>query len=249
MGAFDQKQIIILGGTSGLGLSIAKHLLNNYNCHKIVVTGRRPPRLPLNDPRLIYEEQDLNICKNWKFLEPFDVVIYCAGIGRIGHFNEFNDEEIIQTFNVNTIAPILMINSLYDKLMSPTDFRLVVITSISAKLVSPLFSIYSATKSCVSKYIQSVNIELEKLSTKNKILEIAPGYIDGTGFYNKETDLDKLNNITIEIFKSLSNYETFSIPENRELYEQLISDCNTDSQEFAKKSYDYKIDTIKKRTT
>lgn len=247
MDPYDRKQIMIIGGTSGLGLAIARQLLNNHSCERVVVTGRWEPRIGILDPRLEYIKQNLSNFENWDFATQFDVIIFCAGIGRIGHFNELNTDEIVNTMQINSIAPIIMINKLSDKLISSKDFRLAVITSVSAKLVSPLFSVYSATKSCISSYIQSVNVELEKLGTKNRITEIAPGYIEGTGFYKKQTQLELLDGIADKIIEAIFKRQRFIIPENSDRYEEIIKECNDDNEAFGSRSYDYKIAAMKKR--
>ena len=248
MYSYSQKNIAIIGGTSGLGLALANNLLVNYNCAKILVTGRHKPRIGIEDPRFEYKQSDLTSEQDWRFLYSFDVVIYCAGLGRVDHFDEFSTNEIMSNVYVNAVSPLLLLNSLSQKLKSDQEFRIGVVTSIASQLVSPLFSVYSATKSCISRYIQSVNIELEKSGSYNIITEIAPGYISGTGFYEKETSLELLEEISTIILASIAKRENFTIPEKSEFYSGVIKEYQTDPVNFGKLSYDYKLKTIKGRT-
>lgn len=241
------KKVAIIGGTSGLGLALANRFLTGYDCEKILVTGRSEPRIELSDPRFEYKKQDLNLNQDWAFIQSYDAVVYAAGIGKIGHFNEFTDDNVISTTQVNAIAPILMINSLSNKLKSTQNFRLAVVTSISSRLISPLFSIYGATKSCISSYIQSVNVEIEECGSNNIITEIAPGFIDGTGFYQKPTELTLLDEIASRIAISIFERDKLIIPKNSELYQGIIKECNADPVNFGRESYHYKAKQLKER--
>lgn len=242
---YTDKNVAIIGGTAGLGLALSHYFIKNTTCTEVLVTGRQEPRIKVEDPRLQYKRIDLVVENdNWHFLNKYDIIIYCAGIGQLRRFNEDNHQDILSSVNINALAPISLINSYQNKLISKKDFRLVVITSIAGKLVSPLFSLYGATKSCISSYIQSVNVELNKMGALNKILEIAPGYIEGTSFYQKDTRLDQLETIIPEFIKNITDNISFNIPHNSELYINLIKECNTNPEQFGSKSYDYKYNKI-----
>ena len=245
---YANKNIAIVGGTAGLGLALSCYFIRNTNCTEVLVIGRQEHRGKLDDLRLRYQKKDLMVeNENWDFLDQYDIIIYCAGVGQIKYFNQANYDDILTSVNINVLAPISLISSLQEKLVSKKDFRLVIITSIAGKLVSPLFALYGATKSCISNYIQSVNIELEKIGALNNIVEIAPGYIEGTSFYQKETRLDKLETIMPEFVKNITDGINFNIPLNSDLYYELIRECNADPEKFGRKSFDYKIKTISER--
>lgn len=248
MNYFANKKVAIIGGTSGLGLAIADYLLKKTDCNKVLVTGRNEPRKTFGDFRFSYFELDL--CDNnlgWSFLNEYDVIIYSAGCGRIGRFSDFNDGEIEQTMLVNAIRPMSLITFLHARLLSEQDLKLVFITSISAKLSSPLFAIYGASKACISNYIESVNTELEHLTTGNRITEIAPGYIQGTSFYGKATDLNELECVVSKVVQSFSEKDLFIIPENNLLYQEKIREYQSDPKKFGRESYKYKLKAIEER--
>lgn len=245
---FANKKVAIIGGTSGLGLAIADYLLEKTHCNKVLVTGRNEPRKAFDDSRFSYFELDLcdnNLC--WSFLNEYDVIIYSAGYGRIGRFSDFNDAKIEQTLIVNAIRPMSLITFLHKRLLSEQGLKLVFITSISAKLTSPLFAIYGASKACISNYIESVNIELAHLTKGNRITEIAPGYIQGTSFYGKATDISELKSVVSKIFQSFLDNDRFIIPENNVLYQAKIRDYQSDPKRFGHESYKYKLKAIEER--
>ena len=65
---------------------------------------------------------------------------------------------------------------------SQENFYCAVMVSIAGRLSSPLFSVYSATKAALSKFIEAINVELDVQGSKNRILEVSPGSLKGTGF-------------------------------------------------------------------
>ena len=55
--------------------------------------------------------------------------------------------------------------------------------------VFSFFSVYGASKAALKIFIESVNVELKKSGTDNRILNVSPGRINGTNFYNGANNL------------------------------------------------------------
>ena len=102
---------------------------------------------------------------------------------------------------------------------------------------------YSASKACLCKFIESVNIELEKSGSPNRILNIAPGYIEGTKFFNahSENDITKNSQLAEEIIEHVLNRDTIFIPEYNEIYKDVLKRYHDDPHKFGLDSYDYKL--------
>ena len=242
------KKIVIIGGTSGLGLSLAIKLRKKFNDSNILIIGRNKPEELCYKHNFNFYEIDLSSPNNnWKFCQNSNYIIYAAGIGKISKFDEFEDEDINKTISINATNVIQLINSKKKELMSLDDCKISVVTSIASKIPSPLFAIYGATKALVSSYISSINIELLKNGSKNQIIEIAPGYIEGTSFYGKKTDIKKINNISEKILDNIDKNKNFIIPENDKMYLEIIKKAQKNPQEFGSESYDYKILKQKER--
>ena len=73
--------------------------------------------------------------------------------------------------------------------MSHEAFYCGVMVSIAGFMSSPFFAVCGATKASLKIFIESVNVELEKSGTQNRILNVSPGFIAGTSFNNGKTDL------------------------------------------------------------
>ena len=243
------KKIVVIGGTSGLGLSLALELRNRFKNANILVVGRTKPIDLCTEFSLDFQKIDLSSSHyDWKFCSDSNFIIYAAGVGRITPFDEIEEKDIDSTISINATNVIHLINSKKKELTSVNSCQISVITSVAGKIPSPLFALYAASKALVSNYILSINIELAKKGTKNRIIEIAPGYIEGTALYGKKINLDKLTDVSVTILNEIDNKKKLIIPQNEKMYLEIIEKAHKDPIEFGKQSYDYKLSEIKKRT-
>lgn len=235
------EKIVIIGGTSGLGLSLAIELRQRLNNSSILIIGRNKPEALCKKYNFDFHKIDLSLPNsNWKFCQNSNYIIYAAGVGKISKFDEVEDEDINKTISINATNVVQLINSKKKELMSLDDCKISVVTSIAGKIPSPLFAIYGASKALVSSYISSINIELKKEGSKNQIIEIAPGYIEGTSLYGKKTDLEKLHKISKIILDNIDKNKNVIIPENEKMYLEIIEKAKKNPLEFGSESYDYK---------
>ena len=98
---FNTMKILIIGGTSGIGLSIAEKLTN----HEIIIVGRRKMNLQNSIQADINTENGRkHIIESLK--EPIDVLINNAGITDDQMLIRMKDENIDHLFNTNLISII-----------------------------------------------------------------------------------------------------------------------------------------------
>ncbi len=243
------KKIVIIGGTSGLGLSFAIELRNRFSKASILVVGQTKPNDLCAKFSLDFLQIDLSTPHHdWNFCSDSNFIVYAAGVGRITPFDEIEEKDINKTISVNATNVIHLLNSKKKELISVNSCQISIITSIAGKIPSPLFALYAASKALVSSYISSVNIELAKKETKNRIIEIAPGHIDGTALYGKKTNLDKLTNVSKTILNQIENKKYLIIPQDEKMYLEILERAHKNPLEFGNQSYDYKLAEIKKRT-
>ena len=111
-----------------------------------------------------------------------DALFITAGFGRLSLFCDLDEAHIERSFAVNSVAPIRIIHHFYPRLLSATRFPCAVMVSIAGFMSSPFFSVYGATKAALKIFIESVNVELERADSPNRLLNVSPGSIAGTGF-------------------------------------------------------------------
>ena len=173
-----------------------------------------------------------------------DTLFISVGIGRLSGFETFNSTEIEKNFRVNCISTIQLINKYYEKMMLADNFYCAIVTSIAGIVASPLYSIYSATKGALVKFIEAVNAELEYKGSKNKIVDIAPGYIGGTGFHGgtcSEAEFNNLNRLADQFVAAMYNRDDLCIPNFEQTYSRVISSYYNNPSQFALESMRYKL--------
>lgn len=235
------KKSIVIGGCNGIGLSVALEL--SKCCDSVIIIDRSDPTYPL-PANTIYIKQNL-INSDLSIIDPHmdaDFVFYSAGFGRIAPFETFVSKEIDNYFTVNAIVPIKIITKFSKRLKEKENFYMGVMVSIAGHVSSPLFALYGATKAALRSEIESVNIELDKSGSKNRILDISPGSIKGTRFNGaKTTDIPELKALATEIIDNIINRSTLFIPQYEKIFKDVIDRYKSDTYQFGLQSYEYKL--------
>ena len=112
--------------------------------------------------------------------------------------------------------------------------------SIAARLASPMFSVYSATKAALSKFIEAVNVELDVQGSMNRILEVSPGSLKGTGFTGGASHPEQTAALAEEIVQKALNHEELYIPQYEEVFKNVIKRYETNAHQYGVESYWYK---------
>lgn len=233
------KTALVIGGTNGIGLAMAIKL--SYKYEKVHILGRHKPdvNLPQN---IIFEKFDL-FKENVEILNKYidvNMLLITAGIGRLAAFDTFNICEVSKIMTINSTAVIQILSMFSKKLINEEEFYCGVISSISGIVCSPLYSIYSASKAALCKYIEAVNVELNMKGSKNVITNIAPGFIPFTSFNFGKTDLEKLDYITKEFLEAIKNKSQLYIPDYAKTYRKVIRNYYSNPKSFGIESYLYK---------
>ena len=236
----SSKRALVVGGSNGIGMALVLKLINKgYN--KVVVADRVYPEL--SDDKIEYVPINL-INGNYDVFDNYqdiDTLIITAGFGRVAPFENIEEAEIINSFKVNALSPVAIIKKYYHKFLSDDDFNCAVMGSIAGLVSSPLFSVYGATKAAVCRFVESVNVEIEKEGYKNRILNVSPGSIKGTKFNGGENDFEILDELAQQIIDKMENKCDLFIPEFDSIYGKVIDSYNKDPHEFGASSYDYKL--------
>lgn len=240
------KKAVVVGGSNGIGLAITLNLISK-GYHVVIVDRSQPDEKYFNSKADITYincnllDFDINLFEELSLDKEINLLMITAGFGRVCKFENLDYIEIKNQMQVNSIAIMQIIKAFYNRIISKEKFYTGIMVSICGRIVSPLFSTYSASKAALTKFIEALNIELEKSKTANRILEVSPGSLKGTRFNGGKNDLSETQNIANEIVERLMNNETLFIPSYEEVYKGVICRYLTDNRKFGLESYDYKM--------
>lgn len=241
------KKAVVIGGSNGIGLAIAKNLINR-GAFVIILDVVEPDEKVLESTLYEYHYFDM-LDINEDYLYGFakdnnvSLVMITAGIGRVANFECLSNIEIHKILQINTVSTIKVIHMFYDRIKGKDNFYCGVMGSIAGLISSPLFSVYAASKAAVCRFVESINIELEKAGTNNRVLNVSPISIQGTRFNGGSNNLDALSDLASDIVEHLLALDTLFIPQYSEFVKGIIDRYNDDPHKFGLASYDYKMNS------
>ena len=235
------KETLVIGGSNGIGLSIALELQKTSQMVTIVDKEHNPMFDKFANIR--FHQANL-LDPDYTFLEDYkdiDTLVITAGFGRIAPFEDITEQEIQNCFQVNSIAIMRILHFFFPKMKRQEPFHCVVMGSIAGLVSSPLFATYSATKAALCNAIESLNIELEMAGSNNRILNVSPGSIKGTRFNGGENNIEETKFLALDIIKRMELRHTLFIPNFEEVYQDVLDRYYQDPHQFGIDSYQYKM--------
>lgn len=178
----SKKTVLIVGGSSGLGLELARILSSDY---RVIVTGRNDPcvdflefhtlSISRNYPNGTFEETLQNFIKQ---LPVIDLFIYAAGYYEELSIKDETVSKIEDMILVTLTTPALMLRQLLSQQVRMESF--VAITSTSHFTPREKEPVYAAAKAGLAMLANSVALD----PSFGKVLVAAPGGM-GTNFWKK----------------------------------------------------------------
>lgn len=239
------RKALVVGGANGIGLSIAVELASRDDFGTVYIVDRALPAEDVMHPKFVCSRFDL-MSEDYSIFDRFsdiDTLMITAGFGRLALFKDLSEDYIISSMNVNSTAVMRIIHRFYDRLESSDDFYCGVMVSIAGFMSSPFFSVYGASKAALKIFIESVNVELEKAGSFNRILNVSPGSIKGTSFNQGKTDLGQTSGLADEIISHLEAKDDLFIPQYEEVFKKVLERYNADFREEGRHSYEYKLNS------
>ena len=185
---FKNKNVVITGGTSGIGLATAKAFISAGA--NVLITGRNADNLQkasaeINSPNLTTLVADTSKLEEILILEKavaesgnkLDVLFLNAGIGTFEPIEQVTEANFDAQFNTNVKGHFFTLQKLIPHL---ADGASVVFTSSTVATAANLgTSIYSATKGALNKIAQIAANELA--GRKIRVNIVSPGPIATPG--------------------------------------------------------------------
>lgn len=237
------RRILVVGGANGIGLAIATVMARRESVEKVYVVDKASLPDEYRHDKIQSYQFDLTD-SDYTFFDQFsdiDAIMITAGFGRLSLFRDISEQHILDSFNVNTLPALRLVKRYYDRLASKEPFYCGIMVSIAGFMSSPFFAVYGATKAALKIFIESVNVELEKGGSDNRILNVSPGSIKGTAFNAGKNDLGQTVGLAEEIVAHLEARDDLFIPQYEEVFRGVLERYHEDFRAEGAHSYDYKI--------
>jgi short-subunit dehydrogenase len=218
--------ILITGASSGIGNHLTNYL--STRGHVVYATARKdddlktlgkignvtPIKLDVRDPQQIRDAFHF-IVNEGKGLYG---LVNNAGIGGLGMFSTWTDEEILDIFNVNVFG-VHRITNAFIGLLIESKGRIVNIGSQGGIITSTYYGPYTMTKHALEAYTESLNRELEPYGVRVSIVQPG-GIVTRAGLNSIEGTLARFHRaappFTEEAEQVLANFNRPSPPEEEE---------------------------------
>lgn len=184
--------ILITGGTSGIGLGLARQL--NQMGNTVIVTGRSSDKiaaLTATDPDLIghpvdvSDEQSVKDLANWtKANYPaLNIVINSAGIMRPYDLldDSVSASSLVAEINTNLVGTITIDKTFLSQLVAQPESLIVNVSSGLANLSAASHPVYSATKAGVHMFTSALREQLNYAGDAHvHVMELVPPLVAET---------------------------------------------------------------------
>ncbi len=178
----NQRTILITGGTSGIGIELAKQLLERNNT--VIITGRNRQRLDEAKSKLpnvhtfqsdSSKPEQIELLRD-EVLAQFpacDTLVNNAGIMRNLNLNEPHAlSNVTRELDINLSGPIQMVQAFLPHLKSRNSALIVNVSSGLAFVPFPLSPVYSASKAGIHAFTRCLRVQLKGSGVA--VVELAP---------------------------------------------------------------------------
>ena len=173
--------VLIIGGTSGLGLELAKRFKEKG--HDITVTGRKSDTTQFRFCELAIGSDAQNLTSSLSNLvekvPEVNLLIYVAGYFQEGRISDLSSDDIYRMEHVGLTAPALLLRDILKRQNQLQGF--IAITSTSQWTPRELEPIYTAVKAGLGMLAQSISLDVRV----GKVLVVGPAGMK-TKFWEKD---------------------------------------------------------------
>jgi NAD(P)-dependent dehydrogenase (short-subunit alcohol dehydrogenase family) len=186
----ENKNILIIGGSSGIGLSLAEQLAPH---NKVFIASRSGDAVQHLDIQHISYDATQDDLDTSQLPEELHGFIYCPGSINLRPFKGLKLEAFQSDFEVNVLGAVRSLKSVLSHLSASGNAAVVLYSTVAVQTGMPFHSSVAASKGAIEGLTRSLAAEF---APKIRVNAIAPSLVDtplASKFLNNEAKMDKAN--------------------------------------------------------
>lgn len=166
------KNIVLIGGSYGIGLAIAKEL--QYE-NKVFIASRTNEEIAEMNVTHIPFDATTDTLDTSKLPEVIDGLVYCPGSINLRPFRGLKPEAFEHDLQINFISLVKVIQSVLPNLTASNQSSIVLFSSVAASMGMPFHTSVAAAKGAIEGFAKALAAEY---APKVRVNVIAPSLTD-----------------------------------------------------------------------
>ena len=184
------KNILLIGGSTGIGYELSKKLVDNNN---VFVSTRNTEIFNGTGIKSHLLNLDEEFELDW-LPDQIDGFVYLPGTINLRPFKGIKPSTFLDDFNINVMGCVRILQKVLPKLQSANNPSIVMFSTVAVKLGMPFHSSVSTSKGAIEGLTRSLAAEF---APKIRVNAIAPSILDtpmAEKFLNSDSKMDNAKN-------------------------------------------------------
>ncbi len=166
------KNILLIGGSYGVGNAVAKALQNE--AHVYIASRTNPNLTDLNITHIPFDATNDSLDTS-KLPSIIDGLVYCPGSINLRPFKGIKPEAFEADMNINFISLVKVIQTILPNLVASEQSSIVLFSSVAASMGMPFHTSIAAAKGAIEGFAKALAAEY---APKIRVNVIAPSLTD-----------------------------------------------------------------------
>ncbi len=168
MKKFDNKNILVVGASSGIGNALANHLLQSGA--NVFSASRTEPVLPI--PHSTFDANSPELYSNQSLPDTLDGLVYCPGTILLKPFQRLSQQDFLHDFQVNVLGAVHLIQSNLSKLKHANAASVVLFSTVAVQTGMSFHASVAVSKGAIEGLTRALAAEFAPFNIR--VNAIAP---------------------------------------------------------------------------